>query len=451
MPLPAASGLPALSNALTRAPGLAGTVWALQAKLPSDAPSILTAAAVTSALATTGVAGYSVRLAWSDLWSNGGPADNQGLMASAASMLNPGQKLMIRFVAGTQTPPDVLAACDNHVPASPCGNGVTSAGGAGVTYTATTLVDTANPFTASQANNTIIAGNSYAVCTASTNGPPGTLTVAQWLGAGTPANGTAYTTGAAPTPFHNGNVSGITDGSPNTQFEAFYQRQLDFMLAQMKALGVGSVIVMARAPQYGDQFAELNHGATLRGLTGYSYANWLTGHKRLFDLARLTFAPAGVPYEHPLTGCGPIHGGATPASQDLATYYAQQDPSGLCWVQGNGAGIQNYASAPGNADPQASNAGFGLAGATVISSEVALKAAIRTAGLRRAAQMIQVGDHSDWPQIFTNLIGYGCQILEVYTGASFTGTHSADLVAQIARFRGAWTSPAATTTMQPVV
>ncbi len=222
-----------------------------------------------------------------------------------------------------------------------------------------------------------------------------------------------------PLPFHS-------DGSPNTEFETIYQNFLTAFIPYCLKYGVSEI----RAPWYGDQFAELNHGLELRSAPGYTYNNMLTAHQRLFDIAYNACVQYGLPIEHPLSGCGPLN----QLSPDLATYMLTKSRPDLIYIQGNGAGMQSY--------------GFSLFGASSQTSENQVRVGLRP-GLQFGAQMIQPGDYSNWPGIFQGAMTLGCRVFEIYTNlgsgdgahpgqTSFSGTNNAVLAA-IAPKYNAWT------------
>jgi hypothetical protein len=309
-------------------------VWALKA---CSTVAQVQAADVQTALQMAGVRGFSMRVPWSVWWSNGAPGDPLGLIAAAQTMVatygQPGARLRLRFVAGTSTPADVLAACRSYVGdgSDPC----------------------------------ITSGLS------------------------------------APVPFH-------TDGTVNSEFVALFTQEANWFYGQCLAVNAA----LASLPHWGDNFAELNNGAQLRGLTGYSYANWLTAHKALINVIDAIYAANGflIPYEHPLTGCGPLSG-AFPASNDIGAYLA------------NLRGLNTYVSAQGTGlNPW----GVGFWGTTSQATEILLRAGYNN-NVGHLAQMINPIAYTDtqWRQIINACISQRVIGLEVYVGAGFSGITAA--------------------------
>lgn len=325
-------------------------VWALKA---CDTIAQVLAADVSAALAVAGVRGFSIRILWKTLWANGGPADPLGLIQAALNVLKPGQKLAVRFVAGSNCPADVLANVR--------------------TYTATGV----DPCSA--------AGN------------------------------------VLPLPF-------LADGTPNVPFEAFYDQELAFLagIAEQHP----DTIAELRAPQYGDDFAECNNGSDVQGLNGayagggYSTANWVAAHERIFDLAYNRCMPLNLPLEHPLSGCGPL----TTAGAQLAAYYATKPRADLVYVQANGLSAPSSPGGPGQ------TWGAGAFGTNNQAQEAQLRAGGFIAGVQHGLQMINPGDQPDWEALFGLAYQLNARTLEVYTGASFTGANAATLATQIAKF-----------------
>ncbi len=85
---------------------------------------------------------------------------------------------------------------------------------------------------------------------------------------------------------------------------------------------------------YGQDWAELNHGAELRAAAGYSEAAWLDGHRDLIDVAARHSSP-NLAVELPLSGYGPLSGGESAALADHVIAKAGAN-SEQFFIQANG-------------------------------------------------------------------------------------------------------------------
>ena len=85
---------------------------------------------------------------------------------------------------------------------------------------------------------------------------------------------------------------------------------------------------------YGQDWAELNHGAEVRAAPGYTEKAWLDGHRDLIDVGA-RFAGPTLAVELPLSGYGPLSGGQSAALADYITTLAGTDQDHFL-IQANG-------------------------------------------------------------------------------------------------------------------
>jgi hypothetical protein len=143
---------------------------------------------------------------------------------------------------------------------------------------------------------------------------------------------------------------------------------------------------------YGQDWAELNHGAGIRATPGYSLAAWLRGHRELIDVGA-SHAGSGLSVEVPLSGYGPLSDGQSAALADeVVAQVGANDPRFL--VQANGWGPTQEWGSP---TPQV-EASF---------DEIWSKP------VQRGLQMIQP-DGYDWAKVFGRLDVTGALYGEVY-------------------------------------
>jgi hypothetical protein len=143
---------------------------------------------------------------------------------------------------------------------------------------------------------------------------------------------------------------------------------------------------------YGQDWAELNHGAALRAAPGYSRTTWLTGHRELIDVGVRHSGP-DLTVELPLSGYGPLAGGESAALADHVI--ARVGPnSDRFLIQANGWDQTREWGAPN---------------ATVESQFDA----IWDKPIRRGLQMIQP-DGYNWASVFDSLDATNALYAEVY-------------------------------------
>lgn len=210
------------------------------------------------------------------------------------------------------------------------------------------------------------------------------------------------------------------DGSPNTIFESEWNAFVGRLETWCRSRGVR----LMHLSWYGQDWAELNHGAEVRALTGYTYARWLNAHQRLLGLG-LTHADAYLAVEVPFSGYGPLSSNTgSPVARDLATYVLNS--IGNCrprfFCQANGWGPT------------------GDWGAPTAETEAAFDSDVWPKQLYRGQQMIQPQDYDNWPgifqQLYTNKATY-CEIYpqSFYTNAGAPQPHLTQLQGEISRFK----------------
>ena len=216
-----------------------------------------------------------------------------------------------------------------------------------------------------------------------------------------------------------------TDGTPNTVFEA----QWDAFVEQLENWCRARNIRELHLSWYGQDWAELNHGAQVRALPGYTYQNWLNGHKRLIDRA-LAHADAYLAVEFPFSGHGPLSSNTgSPAARDFADHVIAS--IGTCkprfFAQANGWG-------------PSSGGVMGDWGAPDAATEAAFDSDVWPEQIYRGQQMIQPYDYANWSTIFQQLYTNKATYCEVYAGSFYTTSnapqpHLAQLRTQILNFK----------------
>lgn len=143
---------------------------------------------------------------------------------------------------------------------------------------------------------------------------------------------------------------------------------------------------------YGQDWAELNHGAEVRAAPGYTERRWLRGHRQLVRVGG-NLASRRLAVELPLSGYGPLSGGQSAALARTVRRVAG-DNSSRFFVQANGWGPNGEWGAPSQEVEQQFDA-------------------IWKQPVRRGLQMIQP-DGYDWDKVFARLDRVGATYAEVY-------------------------------------
>ncbi|HKN39795.1 MAG TPA: Ig-like domain-containing protein, partial [Acidimicrobiia bacterium] len=203
-----------------------------------------------------------------------------------------------------------------------------------------------------------------------------------------------------PSPFYS-------DGSPNTVFEGAYDEYVGRLAAWSRANGVN----LLHLSWYGQDWAELNNGAQVRAVPGYTQAVWTNSMARLIDIGA-RYAGSDLAVELPLSGYGPLSNGPSAALADkvVATVGAGSDHF---FIQANGWGP---------------NGDWGAPDATV----EAQFDQIWTKPVRRGEQAIQPQDYN-WTTLYGYLYQNDADYSEVYL-PSFNMASKALLASEIKKF-----------------
>jgi hypothetical protein len=203
-----------------------------------------------------------------------------------------------------------------------------------------------------------------------------------------------------PSPFY-------PDGSPNTVFEGAYDEFVGRLAAWSRTNGVK----LLHLSWYGQDWAELNNGAEVRAVPGYTQDVWLNSHKRLIDIGA-KYSGADLAVELPLSGYGPVSNGPSAALADkvIATVGANSD---RFFVQANGWGPN------------------GDWGAPTATTEAQFDQ-IWTKPIRRGEQAIQPSDYN-WTTLYNYLYQNDANYTEVYL-PSFNLANKTLLATEIKKF-----------------
>lgn len=212
------------------------------------------------------------------------------------------------------------------------------------------------------------------------------------------------------------------DGSPNTVFEGAWDEFVGRLANWSRANGVK----LLHLAWYGQDWAELNNGAEVRSVPGYTQTNWTNAHKRLIDIGA-KWSGADLAVELPLSGYGPLSNGPSAALADkvVAAVGAGSDHF---FVQANGWGPNGDWGAPD-------------------SSVEAQFDQIWSKSVRRGEQAIQPQDYN-WTTLYNYLYQNDANYTEVYL-PSFNMASKALLASEAKKFSdtrcGPATPPADTT------
>jgi hypothetical protein len=186
-----------------------------------------------------------------------------------------------------------------------------------------------------------------------------------------------------------------TSYQPNVPFETWYTA----LCAQLATFAVANGVLEVHLPWYGAQWAELYEGPEVVAAKGFSYANWLTGHERLIDIAAHALLGKGFMVEFPLTGLGPdVDGG--PADNAIVKYIAGK--------YGQGIAVQ--------------------------SNNLTATSRVGKWSIPHGLQMYGVGDY-DWTAVYNTVKTSGALSLEIYYNSFAPNlAHHSVLLAQVAAF-----------------
>ena len=143
---------------------------------------------------------------------------------------------------------------------------------------------------------------------------------------------------------------------------------------------------------YGQDWAELNHGAEVRDADGYTEDKWLAGHRELIQVGARHMS-SRLAVELPMSGYGPLSGGQSAALTDEVMRLAGAS-SDRFFIQANGWGPNGEWGAPD-------------------STTEAQFDRIWDMPVMRGLQMIQP-DGYDWSQVYARLDLTNATYAEVY-------------------------------------
>ena len=223
-----------------------------------------------------------------------------------------------------------------------------------------------------------------------------------------------------PAPFNS-------NGTPNTIFEGAYDEFVGRLAAWSRTNGVK----LLHLSWYGQDWAELNNGAEVRQVPGYTQDNWTNSHKRLIDIGA-KHSGSDLAVELPLSGYGPLSNGPSAALADkvIATVGAGSD---RFFIQANGWGPNGDWGAPD-------------------SSVEAQFDKIWLKSVRRGEQAIQPQDYN-WTTMYNYLYQNDANYTEVYL-PSFNMASKALLASEAKKFSDArcgTTAPPPADTTAPTV
>lgn len=224
-----------------------------------------------------------------------------------------------------------------------------------------------------------------------------------------------------PKPFSDSGVAG------NPAFENAYRATVSSLATWARANGVSLI----HLPWYGQDWAELHNALNIRDPNiGYSYQNWLQGHKNLIDIALEFTGPradgTNLAVEFPMSGSGPLVGNQFPAIHDLSSYIQARAGvnSEKTFIQANGWGPVGW--------------GYGDWGATDAATEAAKDTAAWTKQVLRGEQAIQGESNYNWDTMYDMLRTNDAKYAEVYVASFRTNidpNSTAKLRSNITSFR----------------
>ena len=177
-----------------------------------------------------------------------------------------------------------------------------------------------------------------------------------------------------------------------TGSHSVFVQAYDQYVGKLAAWSRANGVTLLHLSWYGQDWAELNHGAELRAAPGYNQDAWLAGQKQLIDVAA-SHSSASFSVELPLSGYGPLSGGQ---SEDLAEYVVAKMGTNnpRFFIQANGWDeTQEWGSPSTEVETQFDR--------------------IWTLPVLRGLQMIQP-DGYDWTKVYDRLEATDATYAEVY-------------------------------------
>lgn len=198
-----------------------------------------------------------------------------------------------------------------------------------------------------------------------------------------------------------------TTYAPNSVWVTEYDKYVGKLAAWSKSHNVH----LLHLSWWAQDWAELNYGAEVRAVAGFSYNNWLAGHKEIIDIG-VKYADDSLTVEAPLSGYGPLANGPSAALADYIISKVGQNSSKF-YVQANGWNETQEWGAPD------------------LTTENQFRK-IWDKPIKRGLQMIQPQDY-DWTKVYSRPVAVNASYVEVYL-PSFNLARSAQLKTEIANF-----------------
>lgn len=198
-----------------------------------------------------------------------------------------------------------------------------------------------------------------------------------------------------------------TTYTPNTVWVTEYDKYVGKLAAWAKSHNVH----LLHLSWWAQDWAELNNGAEVRAVAGYSNSNWLAGHKEIIDVGA-KYADDSLTVEVPLSGYGPLSNGPSAALADYIISKVGPNSSKF-YVQANGWAEDKEWGAPDT------------------TTENQFRQ-IWNKPIKRGLQMIQPQDY-DWAKVYSRPVAVGATYTEVYL-PSFTLARAAQLKTEIGNF-----------------
>lgn len=198
-----------------------------------------------------------------------------------------------------------------------------------------------------------------------------------------------------------------TTYTPNTVWLTEYDKYVGKLAAWSKSHNVH----LLHLSWWAQEWAELNYGAEVRAVAGFSYNNWLAGHKEIIDVGA-KYADDSLTVEAPLSGYGPLSNGPSAALADYIISKVGQNSSKF-YVQANGWNETQEWGAPD------------------MTTENQFRQ-IWDKPIKRGLQMIQPQDY-DWTKVYSRPVAVGATYAEVYL-PSFNLARAAQLKTEIGNF-----------------
>lgn len=190
-------------------------------------------------------------------------------------------------------------------------------------------------------------------------------------------------------------------------FEGAWRAYIKKLIAWGKPAGVH----LLHLSWYAQDWAELNNGAEVRAIPGYTQEKWLRSHERLIEIAA-QYATLSLAVELPLSGYGPLSNGPSARLADKIIHSVGEN-SNRFFAQANGWGPNGEWGAP----------------SSTIEADFDK---IWDKPIKRGLQMIQPQDY-DWIKVFAHAYEVKASYVEIYL-PSFNMTNKNQLFAEVKKF-----------------